>query len=142
MNITIFFISFISYYTFNIITKNEIIFIEDDESDGSLYFIDNTIKLYHINIKYNKDKSINKEIIFSLLPKYKNASYDNQSDYKSINLGMGHALLIKTDLYDDYIKYLKKNIEYENQFEHFYNAYCYWMKYAMKFLKNKGEKND
>ena len=120
----------------DLLGKNEIIFIEDDASDGSLYFMDDKKNLYHIEVKYNRDKTINKDSVFSVLPKYGKASYENQKDYKAINLGMGHALLIKTENYNDYMKLLKKNIEYENEFQDFYNAYCYWMKYAIEFLNN------
>ena len=119
----------------NLLSEHEIVFIEDDASDGSLYFMNNRMKLYHINVKYNEDKEINKDIVFSILPKYKEASYENQKDYKAINLGMGHALLIKREYYDSYVKFLKSNIKYENEFQDFYNAYCYWMTYAVEYLK-------
>ena len=125
----------------NLLTQNDILFIEDDESDGSTYFIDSKINLFHIELKYNKDSAINKDFIFDLLPKYKNASFENQEDYKAINLGMGHALLIESSIYDEYIKKLKENIKYEDQFEDFYNAYCHWMKSAIKFLKEINKKN-
>ena len=123
----------------NLLTENEIVFIEDDDSDGSLYFMDNKINLYHAQVKYPKDKKLTKDLIFSKLPKYKNASYENQKDYKAINLGMGHALLIKTSNYDSYMSLLKNNIKYEDEFNDCYNAYCYWMKYAIEFLENNYE---
>ena len=119
----------------DLLSKNEILFIEDDDSDGSLYFMDDKINLYHVNVKYSKDKSINKEKIFSILPKYKNTLSKNQKDYRAINLGMGHALLIKSSIYENYIKFLKSKIKYENEFEDFYNAYCYWMTYAIEYLQ-------
>lgn len=120
----------------NLLDEEKIYFIEDDASDGSLFFMDNNKKLYHIDVKYNEDKTINKDLVFKYLPKYKEASYENQRDYKAINLGMGHALLIKRNHYDKYVRLLKENIEYEDEFQDFYNAYCYWMTYAIEYLKN------
>jgi hypothetical protein len=48
---------------------------------------------------------------------------------------MGHALLIKTENYDSYVKFLRQNIKYDDEFQDFYNAYCYWMTYAIEYLK-------
>lgn len=121
--------------------KNEnIMFIEDGGSEGTRYFMDSKTNLYFVNVIYGNKLRI--EDIYTRLPEYKNASFENKKDYNAINLGLGHALLIKTNIYDEFMEKLKNEIAYdENDMGDYYNAYCYWIKSATQFLKER-EKNN
>jgi hypothetical protein len=121
--------------------KNEnIMFIEDGGSEGTRYFMDSKTNLYFVNVIYGNKLRI--EDIYTRLPEYKNASFENKKDYNAINLGLGHALLIKTNIYDEFMEKLKNEIAYdENDMGDYYNAYCYWIKCATQFLKER-EKNN
>lgn len=102
--------------------------------------MDSKINLYFVNVIYGKKLGI--EDIYARLPEYKNASFENKEDYKAINLGLGHALLIKTNIYDEFMEKLKNEISYdENDMGDYYNAYCYWINCATQFLKER-EKNN
>lgn len=117
----------------NLIKNNEIMFIEDS-NEGTTYIMDKSMNLYYVNLK--EDKRITKEDIYNVLSDYKKASYENQEVYTGINLGIGHALLIKTKIYDEYMKLLRSVTIYQDQYLDCYNAYCYWIHCAIKFLKN------
>ena len=121
--------------------KNEnIMFIEDGGSEGSIYFMDSKTNLYFVNVIYGN--KLHTEDIYARLPEYKNASFKNKKDYKAINLGLGHALLIKKNIYDEFMEKLKNEISYdENDMGDYYNAYCYWINCATQFLKER-EKNN
>lgn len=121
--------------------KNEnIMFIEDGGSEGTRYFMDSKTNLYFVNVIYGNKLRI--EDIYTRLPEYKNASFENKKDYNAINLGLGHALLIKTNIYDEFMEKLKNEIAYdENDMGDYYNAYCYWINCATQFLKER-EKNN
>lgn len=122
------------------IKNEEIMFIEDGGSEGTRYFMDSKINLYFVNVIYGKKLGI--EDIYARLPEYKNASFENKEDYKAINLGLGHALLIKANIYDEFMEKLKNEIAYdENDMGDYYNAYCYWINCATQFLKERKKNN-
>jgi len=118
----------------NSLKEDEVLFIEDS-NDGETYILNSKLNIYYVNCEYGKELS--RKDIFKVLKKYGDASYENPSVYTAINLGMGHALLIKTKIYDEYMKLLKSNIQYENQYEDCYIAYCCWLNYAVKYIKSK-----
>ena len=110
-----------------LLKEEDIMFIEDSNS-GTHYIMDKATNLYDTNdMKY--------EDIQNQLPEYKRDNIENQEIYKAINLGMGHALIIKSSIYDEYMKLLKTNIRYEEPCMDCYNAYCHWMDNAVIFLK-------
>lgn len=122
------------------IKNEEIMFIEDGGSEGTRYFMDSKINLYFVNVIYGKKLGI--EDIYARLQEYKNASFENKEDYKAINLGLGHALLIKANIYDEFMEKLKNEIAYdENDMGDYYNAYCYWINCATQFLKERKKNN-
>lgn len=122
------------------IKNEEIMFIEDGGSEGTRYFMDSKINLYFVNVIYGKKLGI--EDIYARLSEYKNASFENKEDYKAINLGLGHALLIKANIYDEFMEKLKNEIAYdENDMGDYYNAYCYWINCATQFLKERKKNN-
>ena len=111
----------------HLLKEEDIMFIEDS-NEGTHYIMDKDTNLYDTNeMKY--------EEIQEQLPEYKKANLKNQKVYKGINLGLGHALIIKSSIYDEFMNLLKTNIQYENEFEDCYNAYCHWMDNAEMFLK-------
>lgn len=112
----------------HLLKEEDIMFIEVS-NEGTHYIMDKDTNLYYIK------PGIKTDDVFKYLPEYKQASLENQKMYKAINLGLGHALLIKTFIYDEYMKLLKTNIQYENEFEDCYNAYCHWIDNAILFLK-------
>ena len=78
-----------------LLKEKDIMFIENSNS-GTHYIMDKDTNLYDTNdMKY--------EDIQNQLPKYKKANLENQEIYKAINLGMGHALIIKSSIYDEYM---------------------------------------
>jgi len=107
--------------------EEELMFIEESK-EGTDYIMDKDANLYDI------PSYISFEDVFSHLPDYKNVTSENQKVYTVINLGLGHALFIKTSIYEKYMKLLKSNIQYENPCEDCYTAYCYWMENAITFL--------
>lgn len=112
----------------NLLKEKDIMFIEDSNS-GTYYIMDKDTNLYDTNgMKY--------EDMQDQLPEYKKANLENQEIYKAINLGMGHALIIKSSIYDEYMELLKANIQYEDPYLDSYNAYCHWMDNAIIFLKD------
>lgn len=116
------------------ISESKIMFIEDS-NEGIIYLMDIIGNL--LCIKLGQD--IKREDLYEVMPEYKNASIENQEVYKGINLGMGHALLIKTSIYKEYMNSLKEKIKYDDEYEDYYDAYCYWMEVAIKFLKDKNK---
>ena len=118
----------------NLLKNNEIMFIEDSK-EGTTYLMDKDMNMYFVQLEYGKE--LTREDIYAVIPEYKEASYENQTVYTGINLGMGRALLIKTKIYKDYMKELKSNIVYNDQYRDCYNAYCSWMYCAIKFLKSR-----
>lgn len=118
----------------NLLNENEIMFIEDS-NDGETYILDQKENIYHVNCEYGKE--LTREDLCKVLKDYSKASYKDLSVYTAINLGLGHALLIKTKIYDEYMKLLKSKITYENQYEDCYNAYCHWLDCALQFLEQE-----
>ena len=114
----------------HLLKEEDIMFIEDS-NEGTHYIMDKDANLYG-DISW---VDCNNEDIQNQLPEYKKISGKNQKSYKGINLGMGHALIIKSSIYDEFMDLLKANIRYENEFEDCYNAYCHWMDNAEMFLK-------
>lgn len=114
-------------YNLHLLKEEDIMFIEDS-NEGITYVMDKDANLYDTN-------GMEYEDIQDQLPEYKKANLENQEIYKAINLGMGHALIIKSSIYDEYMKLLRANIQYENEYEDCYNAYCHWMNNAIIFLE-------
>lgn len=115
----------------SLIDEKNVLFIETS-NDGSTYIMDNKKQLFYVDLEYGKE--ITKEEFNKYFSKYAKSNVENTKYYKSINLGLGHALLIKTNIFDEYLKLLKENIVYENEYEDCYNAYCHWMESAISFV--------
>lgn len=117
--------------------SKDILFIETS-NEGDTYFFTRNKKLYFINYFYGKE--LNKDEIMNEYPEFGEASYENQKDFIGINLGLGHALLIRTENYDEYMKILTSETLYEDQYEHCYNAYNHWMNCAIIFIDRNNKK--
>jgi hypothetical protein len=118
-----------------LLNESKIMFIEVS-NEGIIYLMDTIATLFCIKL----DENIKREDLYNILPEYKKASVDNQEVYTGINLGMGHALLIKTSIYKEYMNLLKVKTQSEEQNEEYYNAYCYWMDIAINFLNNRNSR--
>lgn len=116
-----------------ILAKKNILFIEDNDS-GSALLMDDKANLYDAFCEYDAD--IRKPDLFMVVPEYGKTTATSQEYYKAINLGMGHALLIKVELYDEFMKILRSKTKYDDEFEDFYNGYCYWIQSAVELIKN------
>ena len=116
----------------NLLKNDEIMFIEDS-NEGTSYLMDKNMNMYYVQLEYGKE--LTREDMYAILPEYKEA-YKDQTVYTGINLGMGRVLLIKTKIYEDYMKELKSNVTYNDEYSDCYNAYCSWMYCAIKFLKS------
>lgn len=112
--------------------SSDILFIMDSSEETWLFT--KNIKLYMRN-KF--DKSITNEDIFNIIPEFKN-SYNSQINFKAINLGLGHTLFIRAQIFDDYMILLKKDIVYEDECnpEHVYAAWNHWMDCAIRFIRS------
>lgn len=115
-----------------LLKEEDIMFIEDS-NEGTTYVMDKDANLYYAQLEYGKE--ITRKEFRSALPKYNETSYENQKIYTAINLGMGRVLLIKSSIYEEYMKLLTTNIQYEDQYLDCYTAYCHWMDNAIMFLK-------
>ena len=115
-----------------LLDESKIMFIEDS-NEGIIYLMDIFSNLFCVKL----DKDMKREDLYKIFPEYKNAFLENQEVYKGINLGMGHELAIKISIYEEYMNSLRAKIKYDNEYEDCYDAYCYWMEVAIKFLKDK-----
>lgn len=118
--------------TFNnikLLERQEILFIVES-SEESIFF--DKKKNYYIRNKYHKD--VSDEDIYIVFPELNLAKENHKKSFNAINLGMGHALLIRKEIYSDYMKILRKCTKYENEFEDFYNAWNYWLYCAIKYI--------
>ena len=117
--------------TIGSIKGNDVLFIMDSNEETWLFTKD---KEMFIRNKYNK--VINDDDIYNIVPEFKSVSYENQKDFKAINLGLGHALLIRTNIYDKFMSILKSDITYEDEFEpeQIYAAWNHWIDCAIKYI--------
>ncbi len=115
----------------NVMNGNDVLFIMDSNEEQWLFTKE---KELFTRSKYNKE--ITEKDILSVIPELENANYENQQDFKAINLGLGHALLIRTYIYDEFMTILRKDIKYEDEFdqEQIYAAWNHWLDCAIKYI--------
>lgn len=113
----------------NMLQNDNILFIEDSD-DGDTFIMDKDMNLFHVQLNYGKE--FNRNEIYKIIPEYKNA-LNTDKVFKVINLGYGHALLVKSDIFKDFKKILDNNISESDYYP--YSAYCYWMASAIEFIQ-------
>ena len=112
----------------NILKDANIFFIESSR-EGIVYLMDDKKNLYYTNI-YEEEKVLYEDL--------RNVIKDFEGkNYSAINLGMGHALQIKNQIKDKFMKHLKNSIQFEDEFQDGYNAYCNWISCAITFLNHE-----
>lgn len=106
------------------LNKDEILFIMS--CNECIDFLDIHKNYYSYNL-YKKELS--EETIKEL----------HFEDYDAINLGLGHALVIRKDIYNEFMKILKNEIIYEDEFnpDHVYAAWNHWVGCAIKLIDKK-----
>ena len=118
----------------NLLNKEDILFImiSDEEMD----FFDK-YKIYYSRNKY--DKEISDDDIYNIFPELKRALYDYNEDFMEINLGLGHSLIMRKEIYEDYMKILRSDIVYDDQYdeEQIYAAWNHWVDCAIKYINSK-----
>ena len=126
-------IVYLDKYNIKELEQDKILFIMDSSDETN--FIDNDYNYYVYN-KYKKEITL--EDVYKYVPNYKMIIDDyKKSLYKGINLGMGHALFIKKDIFDEFMSILRSYTTYENEFEDFYNGWQYYLVSIMDYLENK-----
>ena len=116
------------------ILQEKILFIMDSNEETN--FIDDSYNYYIYN-KYRKEVDL--KDIYKYIPSYEKIVQDYENSiFKEINLGMGHALYVRKNIYDEYMSILRSYTIYENPFEDFYNGWQYYLVSIMDYLdKNK-----
>ncbi len=118
----------------NLLNKDDILFIM--VSDEDMDFFDK-YKIYYSRNKYDKD--ITDEDISNIIPELKTATDDRKKSFIGINLGLGHGLFMRSEIYEDFMKVLRSEIVYDDEFdpEQIYAAWNHWVDCAIKYINNK-----